>query len=111
MNNHIFQASGLSPWLVVALLTTLAGLIGYLIRNYRRGTNNLNRREEALPWEESAVLALGRQYGGTMLQTELSEMLPMDPDQVATALKSLETRKLVERHWNVERKTFEVVTK
>jgi DNA-binding MarR family transcriptional regulator len=108
MSAHSMTLHTLAPWLAAMVVAGLVGAIWYAIRNHRRGTDNLSRTERALPWEEVEVLALARQEGGMLLQTEFAARLPLDADQVAAALKALEARKLVHRRWNEEQKTFEV---
>jgi hypothetical protein len=107
------------PWLVVVVLAGLGGLgiiIWLLFRNRWRGTSSLTRdtdqkpsTEGALSWEEQTILALVRQNGGPMSQSEIAGCLPMiGADEIAKALKSLETMKLAGRKWDAEKKTFNV---
>jgi len=49
-----------------------------------------------------------RQDGGSMLQTELANLLPYDIEEIAEARKDLEPGGLIRREWKSDNETYEI---
>lgn len=110
MNHH---GHGIGPpfwiWLVVGgilLIVVIVVLLSYFRGRQSDGLSRAERRE--LNPVQVEILALIRQNGGPLLQSELSDILPYDVDQIAEILKELESKGLIRRQWKSEQQTYEI---
>ena len=105
--------TGTDPWTLVAILGGIVLLIFLFIvvvRRHDTGSNGLTPVEKKnLPREEKeilAMLAMLRQHGGTMVQTEVADYTAGDLSFVVDSLLELERKGKIQRSWNAEKGTF-----
>ena len=109
MNHHTMPVHGFPIGSLLLLAAVgIAIVIGVLLlRRYLAGPDGLSPAErKSLEGGEAEVLAMVRQTGGPLPQPELSETVPLSPDDIASALYQLERRKLIERRWDAERHAY-----
>lgn len=109
MNHHTMSVHGLPIGslllLAVIVIAIVVGLL--LLRRYLVGPDGLSPAErKSLEGGEAEVLAMVRQTGGPLPQPELSETVPLSPDDIAGALYQLERRKLIDRRWDAEKHAY-----
>lgn len=111
MNHH---GHGLGPpfwiWLVLAgvlVVVVIVALLSYFRGRPPDGLSRLERRE--LDPMQAEILAMLRQNGGPILQTELADTLPYDIEEIAGMLKELESKGLILREWKSEQGTYEII--
>lgn len=72
-------------------------------------SDGLSRTEcRKLNATQAEILAMVRQDGGSMLQTELANLLPYDIEEIAEARKDLEPGGLIRREWKSDNETYEI---
>jgi DNA-binding MarR family transcriptional regulator len=99
-------------WLIlggILLVVVVISLILYFRRRQPDGLSRSERRE--LGPTQTEILAMLRQNGGLVAQSEMGDTVPMDSDEIADALRELEDRGLVQREWDSEKQTYMVSTK
>ena len=109
VNHHTMPVHGFPIGsLLLLAVVGIAIVIGVLLlRRYLVGPDGLSAAErKSLEGGEAEVLAMVRQTGGPLPQPELSETVPLSPDDIASALYQLERRKLIERRWDAERHAY-----
>lgn len=109
MHDHSVYVQGfpISSLLILALIGFAIVIGVLLLRRHLTGPNGLSDAErKSLEGGEAEVLAMLRQTGGPLPQPELSETVPLSPDDIANALYQLERRKLIERRWDAERHAY-----
>ena len=103
------------PWMIAAFLAGLVVVIILLIWFIRRRTvasDGLTGRERIeLPSEQREILSILRQNGGPMLQTELADVVPYDPEDIAGMLNDMESKGLVYREWKSEQGTYQITAR
>jgi len=55
-------------------------------------------------------LSMLRQHGGPMMQSEIANKIPIDAEDLAEALKSMETEGLIHRQWEPKESTYLIST-
>ena len=55
---------------------------------------------------EIEILKLIRQTGKPIRQSEICELIPLEPDEIADYLSSLQENKLIERDWLSEEQVY-----
>jgi len=106
---HYFQSS-FSSWKIAALLSVIVLIIALLItiiRRYDMRANGLTGTErKSLPREEREILAMVRQHGSSMSQTEIAENTAGDFSYVVDVLMELEKKAKIRRRWDADRGTY-----
>lgn len=112
---HSHHTLTYEPWMVAAFLAGLVVVVILLIWFiYRRtmSSDGLTGREKSeLLSEQREILSILRQNGGPMLQTELADVVPYDPEDIAGILKDMESKDLVRREWKSEHGTYEITAR
>jgi DNA-binding MarR family transcriptional regulator len=96
-------------WLVIGgilLVVAIVALLSYFRGRQADGLSRAERRE--LGPVQAEILAMIRQNGGPMLQTELTDTLLYDTEDIAGMLKDLESKGLIRREWKSENETYEI---
>jgi len=94
-------------WLIVGGLVLLVLLVAALVYFRGRQGDGLSRAERRdLGPMEAEILAMLRQTGRPVVQSEIGDTVPMDPDDIAQAVQDLESRGLVHREWSSERQAY-----
>jgi len=111
MNHHVFHSYSdlsLGSALVgLAAIVVIVFVFLLMLRHRLVGPSGLSRGErKSLDAGEAEVLAMLRQTGGAVPQPDLSETVPMSPDDIARSLRSLEEKRLIQRQWNTEKKAY-----
>jgi hypothetical protein len=106
--------SGLEPWLLSVALLAVVCLIAIILWVLHRRTvasDGLAPMErKKLPYPDCEVLSMLRQHGDPMMQSEIADMMPIDPEELAEVLKSMEAEGLVHRRWESKSSTYLVST-
>lgn len=102
--------TGTDPWTLVAILGgifLLVFLLIVLIRRHNTGSDGLTPVEKkTLSREQKEILAMLRQQGGAMIQTEIADNTGGDLSYVVDILLELERNGKIRRFWNVEKGSF-----
>jgi len=113
MNHHGHGfGSPFGIWLVlggILLVVVIVALLLYFRGRQPDGLSRSERRE--LDPMQAGILAMLRQNGGPVAQSQIGEAVPMDSDETANALRELENRGLVRREWNSEKQSYMVWAK
>lgn len=108
---HHFSSTG-DFWmiaLIVGSLIALFVLILWLIHRRTVMSDGLTLIErKKLSRLEREILAMVRQNGGPMLQSEIVDTLPGDLEDLAEIMKSLEYKGLLDRKWTSEKNSYVV---
>ena len=106
--HHILN--GVEPWLLVIALLAFVCLIGIIVWFLHRRTvtsDGLTPTERKnLPYPHREILSMLRQHGDPMMQSEIADMMPIDPEELAETLKSMEAEGLVHRRWESQSSTY-----
>ena len=110
MNHH---GRGFGPsfwtWLILGGVLLVIGIVGLVSYFRGRQSDSLSRKERGeLNAMQAEILALIRQNGGPILQTELGDTLPYDVEDIAGVVKELESKSLLQREWKSEQQTYEI---
>lgn len=110
MNHH---GHGFGPqfgiWLVLGAGLLVVVIVALLLYFRGRQPDGLSRSERrGLDPMQTEILAMLRQNGGPVAQSEIGETVPMDSDEIANALRELEDRNLVRREWSSEKQVYMV---
>ena len=101
-----------APVAVLGALAALALILWLVFRSRVIGPSSLSEHQRrTLPGEEADLLAMLRQNGGPMTQPEICECTGQTPEDIASLLRSLEDKGLVERYWQSEGRAYSVVAK
>jgi DNA-binding MarR family transcriptional regulator len=113
MNQHGHSFGPLfGIWLVLGAGLLIVVTVGLLLYFRGRQPNGLSRSERrGLDPMQAEILAMLRQNGGPIAQSEIGETVPMDSDDMANALRELEQRNLVRREWSSEKQVYMVCAK
>lgn len=110
MNHHEHGlGSPFWMWLIlggVLLIVIMGALLIYFRGRQSDGVSRTERRQ--LDPVQAEILALVRQNGGPLLQTEFAETLPYDVEEIAGLLKDLESKNLIRREWISEQGTYQI---
>ena len=110
-NFHYLQLS-FDSWIVIAILGTILLLIAFLIMMIRKnnmGANGLTGAEKkSLSREQREILAMLRQRGDSMLQTEVADNIAGDLGYVVDVLLELEKKAKIRRYWDADRGVYRV---
>jgi uncharacterized membrane protein len=99
-------------WLVLGGILLLVVIVALLLYFRSRQPDGLSRTERRqLDPVQAEILAMIRQNGGPLAQSEIGETVPMDTDEIANALRKLEERGLVRREWNGEKQVYMIWAK
>ena len=102
--------TGTDPWMIVVILGGIFLLIFLLIMIIRRGnigSNGLTPVEKkTLSREQKEVLAMLRQHGGSIVQTEVADNIAGDISYVVELLTDLENKGKINRHWDANKMTY-----
>jgi predicted MarR family transcription regulator len=91
---------GFPIWIIVLAGIILIVLIGiYLNRKTMQSDYLTSKERNTLSDMEIEILKLVRQTGKPMRQSEICDLMPSEPDEVANYLSSLQDKKLIERNW------------
>jgi hypothetical protein len=110
MHNFHYLQSSFDSWKVVAVLGAILLFIAFLImiiRKYDMGLNGLTGVEKrSLSREQREILAMLRQHGNSMLQTEIADNIAGDLIYVVDVLLELEKKAKVRRYWDADRGVY-----
>jgi hypothetical protein len=104
MHHHHSRAGeilgGFPIWIIVIGFIMLVVLIGIYFHRKRIQSDYLKADErKTLDDMEIEILKLIRQTGKPMRQSEICDFIPLEPDEIADYLSSLQDKKLIERDW------------
>ncbi len=98
---------GFPVWIIIAAFIILAVLIGIYFHRKRLHSDYLTSEErKALDGMEIELLKLIRQTGRPLRQSEICDFVPLEPDEVADYLSSLQDKKLIERNWLTDEQVY-----
>ena len=104
---------GVEPWQIGAGIIALACVVAIILWIVHRRTvasDGLTPMErKSLPHPQREILSMLRQCGGSMMQPQIVEALPVRLEDVTDALKELESQTLIRRQWDSEKNTFTVL--
>jgi hypothetical protein len=110
MHNFHYLQSSFGSWKVVAILGAILLFIAFLImiiRKYDMGPNGLTGAEKkSLSREQQKVISMLRQYGNSMLQTEVADNIAGDLIYVVDILVELEKKGKIHRRWDADRGVY-----
>ena len=105
-NFHYFQTN-FEFWKVAAVLGVIFLFIAFLImmiRKYDVGSNGLTGAEKkSLSCDQREILAMLRQHGNCMHQTEIADNVAGDLGYVVDVLLKLEKKGKIKRYWDPDR--------
>jgi len=91
---------GLPFWLILMAIIIILVLVGIYFHRKRILSNYLSTEErKELSDIEQEILRLIRQTGKPISQSEICDLIPIEPEEVAESLSSLQDKKLIEREW------------
>lgn len=104
MHHHQSRAGkilgGFPVWIIIVGFIVLAVLIGIYFHRKRSHSDYLTSEErKTLDSMEIEILKLIRQTGRPIRQSEICDFIPLEPDEIADYLSSLQDKKLIERNW------------
>ena len=109
MNHHGHLGPAAWIWLVlggILLIVVIIAVLSYFRGRQSDGLSRTERRE--LNSTQAEILAMIRQNGGPVLQTEIANLLPYDIEEIVGMLKNLESRGLIRRVWKLDNETYEI---
>ena len=111
---HSHHTLPYEPWMIglfIAGIIIIVILLVWFIHRRTVASDGLAEKErEELPSEQREILSMLRQHGGPMLQSEIADILPYDVEEIAQAMKDLESRGLIRREWKPEQRTYEIIS-
>ncbi|MBN2594224.1 MAG: hypothetical protein JXA81_12015 [Sedimentisphaerales bacterium] len=106
---HHFSFAG-DSWmiaLIAAALILLVAVILWLIHRRTIMSDGLTPLEhKKLSRLEREILAMLRQNGGPMIQSEIIDVLPGNLQDLAEIIKSMEDKRLIDRKWMPEKDSY-----
>ena len=100
----------MDPWMLVVILGGILLFIFLIIMIIRRtniGSNGLTPVEKkTFSREQGEVLAMLRQHGGTMIQTEVADYTAGDLSYIVEILLDLEKKGKINRYWDTDKGAF-----
>ncbi len=91
---------GFPIWIIVIGFILLLVLIGIYFHRKQLQSDYLTPEErKTLNNMEIEILKLIRQTGKPMRQSEICDFIPLEPDEIADYLSSLQDKKLIKREW------------
>jgi len=105
MHNHPHSNAGeflggFPIWIIVIGFIVLVVLIGIYFHRKRVQSDYLTSEErKKYDGMEIEILRLIRQTGKPMRQSEICDLIPLEPDEIADYLSSLQDKKLIKREW------------
>ncbi len=108
--HHIL--GGAEPWQIGAAVIALACVIGivlWLVHRRTIASDGLSPMErKSLPHPHREILSMLRQHGGSMMQSQIADAIPVSLEDLADALKELESHSLIRRQWDPDKNTYAV---
>jgi DNA-binding MarR family transcriptional regulator len=108
-SHHIFPYE---PWMIAlfiaGLIASVILLIWFIHRRTVASDGLTGKERKELSSEQREILSMLRQYGSSMMQTELVDIMPYDLDDIAGILKEMESKGLIRREWKSEQGTYEI---
>jgi len=105
---HGFAPSHLG-WLIAAgVVVALLLVLAFVFGRSRRPGGVPGGEDSNLDPLEDEILGVLRETGESLSQAEITDILSMDPDDVAEASRHLESRDLIRREWCSGRQTYMV---
>lgn len=106
---HAFE-----PWLIVIGALAFIGVVVIVVWFVQRRTvasDGLTPAERrGLPYPQREILSMLRQHGGPMTQSEVADVMPVDPEFLAESLKSMELQGTIHRRWEPRESAYIVST-
>jgi hypothetical protein len=110
-HNTIFMSDPLVIGAIVLSFIIVIASVIWLINRKRVASDGLTPIErKELNYPESEILAMLRQHGGPMMQREIIDSLPGDLEDLASAMKAMESKGLIQREWQSDQGTY-IITK
>ena len=92
--------------IILAFIIVIVGVI-WLIHRKRVASDGLTPIErKEMKYPESEILAMLRQHGGPMMQSEIIDTLPGDLEDFASGMNAMEAKKLIQREWRSDQGTY-----
>jgi len=105
---------GVEPWLAGVVFLAIVCLIAIAVWIVHRrtvasdGLTPVERKN--LPYPQREILSMLRQHGAAMMQSEMADAMPIEPEELAESLKRMEAASLIQRQWQPESSTYIVST-
>lgn len=98
---------GLPLWLILMAFIIIVVLVGIYFHRKRILSDYLSTEErKELSDIEQEILRLIRQTGKPISQSEICDLIPIEPEEVAENLSWLQDKKLIEREWDSSDQTY-----
>ena len=104
MHHHHSRAGeilgGFPIWIIfVAFIVILVLIVIYYHRKRIQSDYLAPEERNTLGAMETEILKLIRQTGKSMRQSEICDLIPLEPVEIANFLSSLQDKKLIKREW------------
>lgn len=97
--------------IIFVFIILMAGIM-WLVHRSRIASDGLSPVERKdLDYPACEILSMLRQHGGPMMQNEIIDLLPAEPDDVAEVFNDMEKRHLIHREWQSEQGTYKVTVR
>jgi len=110
MHHHsraVELSAGFPIWIIIVAVIVLVILIGiYLHRKRMRSDYLTSEERKTLSGMEIEILKLIRQTGKPIKQSEICDLIPLEPNEIADYLSSLQDKKLIEREWLYDEQVY-----
>jgi DNA-binding MarR family transcriptional regulator len=110
MNQTHHAAGGIDTWIIFVLIGTIILIIGILIWFISRRTVSSDgltpNEKKTLSSEQKEILAMARQKGEPLMQIEIVDIIPGGLEYVVEILKNMESKGLIRREWDSEKRTY-----
>ena len=101
---------GIDTWIIIVVVGSVILLISVLIwfisLRTRRSDGLTPNEKRALSSEEKEILSMARQKGEPLTQIEIVNIIPGGLEYVVEILKNMESKGLIRREWDSEKRTF-----
>jgi uncharacterized membrane protein len=98
---------GFPIWIIVIGFIVIVVLIGIYFHRKRLQSDYLKSAErKTLDDMEIEILKFIRQTGKPIRQSEICDYIPLEPDEIAAYLSSLQEKKLIERDWRSDEQVY-----
>lgn len=114
MSQTHHAAGELNSWIIFVVIGAIILLIGILIwfisRRTVRSDGLTPNERKALSSEQKEILSMARQKGEPLTQIEILDIIPGGLEYVVEILKNMETKGLIRREWDSEKRTYLIIS-